>query len=127
MKAGSPQPGPAAAKTDAGSRDLLASRLAGAHASARSVNVAGAVNGESYFERCTAGFSVGVFAAQRLCAVLISAMCVSACGKLPVWRPAPRIVLLGQQAEIVGDRDHAGKQLLRLVDLARQHIGVRQP
>ena len=38
-----------------------------------------------------------------------------------------RVVLLGQQPEIVGDRDHAGEQLLRLVTFARQHIGVRQP
>ena len=42
----------------------------------------------SYFDRCTAGFSVGVLATLRLCAVLISAMCVSACGKFPVWRRA---------------------------------------
>ena len=42
----------------------------------------------AYFDRCIAGFSVDFFAAQRLCAVLISAMCVSAWGKFPVWRPA---------------------------------------
>ena len=34
--------------------------------------------------RCTAGFSTGFLASLRLCAVLISAICVSACGKLPV-------------------------------------------
>src|SRR6185312_10679692 len=37
------------------------------------------------------------------------------------------IVLLGQQAEIVGDRDHAGKQLLRVSELARQHVGIGEP
>jgi hypothetical protein len=37
-----------------------------------------------YVDRCTAGFSAGFLAALRLCAVLISAICVSACGKLPV-------------------------------------------
>src|SRR5947208_5301160 len=38
-----------------------------------------------------------------------------------------RIVLLGQEARIVGDRDHAVKQLLRASEVARQHIGIRQP
>ena len=38
-----------------------------------------------------------------------------------------RIVLLGQEAKIVGDRDHAVKQLLRASEVARQHIGIRQP
>ena len=33
--------------------------------------------------------ATGFLAAERLCAVLISAIWVSACGKLPVWRPAP--------------------------------------
>jgi hypothetical protein len=37
-----------------------------------------------YVDRCIAGFSIGFLASLRLCAVLISAMWVSACGKLPV-------------------------------------------
>ena len=37
------------------------------------------------------------------------------------------IELFGQQSEIVGDRDHAIEQRLRLCDLARQHIGVGEP
>ena len=45
--------------------------------------------GLTYFDRCTAGLSIGFLAALRLCAVLIKAIWVSACGKLPVWRSAP--------------------------------------
>ena len=37
-----------------------------------------------YFDRCTTGFSTGFLASLRLCAVLISAIWVSACGKFPV-------------------------------------------
>ena len=37
------------------------------------------------------------------------------------------ILFLGEQAEIVGNRGHAGKQLFRAVDLARQHIGIGEP
>src|ERR1700730_4594441 len=37
-------------------------------------------------DRCTAGFSTRRVASLRLWALLISAMWVSACGKLPVWR-----------------------------------------
>ena len=37
-----------------------------------------------HFARCTTGFSTGFFASLRLCAVLISAIWVSACGKFPV-------------------------------------------
>jgi hypothetical protein len=40
------------------------------------------------FARCITGFSTGFLASLRLCAALISAMWVSACGKFPVWRPA---------------------------------------
>ena len=113
-KAGSPSPG-------------LPAKTVPARAILQSARRSEPDDGE-LFRPLHAGFSVGCFAAQRLCAVLISAICVSACGKLPVWRPARRIVLLGQQAEIVGDRDHAGQTApARLSELARQHIGVRQP
>ena len=37
------------------------------------------------------------------------------------------IVLLGQQAYIVRDPDHAIEQYLRLTDLAGQYIGVGEP
>ena len=37
-----------------------------------------------YVDRCITGFSTGFLASLRLCAVLISAMWVSACGKFPV-------------------------------------------
>src|ERR1700688_722735 len=37
-----------------------------------------------YVDLCTAGFSTGFLASLRLCAVLISAIWVNACGKLPV-------------------------------------------
>jgi len=43
----------------------------------------------NYFVRCIAGFRVGEVALQRLWAVLIKAICVSACGKLPVMRLSP--------------------------------------
>jgi hypothetical protein len=38
----------------------------------------------NYFDLCIAGFPLGLPASLRLCAVLISAICVNACGKLPV-------------------------------------------
>ena len=41
--------------------------------------------------------------------------------------PAPESIFLRQQAEIVGDRDHAVEQRLRLVEFARQHMGVGEP
>ena len=37
------------------------------------------------------------------------------------------VVLLGEQAEIVGNRDHVVKQFLRAGEFARQHIGVGEP
>src|SRR5665213_4363776 len=42
-----------------------------------------------HLDLCIAGFSWLCRAALRLWAVLISAICVSACGKLPVWRARP--------------------------------------
>ena len=41
--------------------------------------------------------------------------------------PFPGIVLLRQQAEIVGHRDHAVEHRLCLGDFAGQHIGVGEP
>ena len=64
-----------------------------------------------HFDRCTPPvFSrCARFAPLRLCAVLISAICVSACGKFPVWRRGFAVVLLGEEAKIVGDRRPRGR------------------
>ena len=58
-------------------------------------------------------------------AVLISARWVNACGKLPSCRPATRIELLAQQADVVPQVEQPLEQLACLVDAAlhRQHVG----
>src|SRR5207253_2254929 len=44
------------------------------------------MNVQAYCERCTAGCLAGCMELWMLLAVLMSARCVRACGKLPVWR-----------------------------------------
>src|ERR1700682_3229072 len=64
--------------------DFLAARLAGGPAGVQE-------NGVNYPEcaRCVATVCRLASASARFCAVLISAICVNACGKLPTWRAAP--------------------------------------
>ena len=46
-----------------------------------------------------------------------SARCVNACGKLPSWRWPTRVVLLGEQPDVVADVEQPLEQLARLVVL----------
>ena len=66
-----------------------------------------------YFDRCIAGFSVDCLAALRLCAVLISAIWRQRLREIAGLAAFAGIEFLRQQAEIVGDRDHAAEQRLR--------------
>ena len=77
--------------------------------------------------RCIAGFSVDRLAALRLCAVLISAMCVSACGKLPVWRQAPVSNSSASRPRSLATAATRSNSACGFGKLARQHIGIRKP
>ncbi len=57
---------------------------------------------------------------------LTSATCVSACGKLPSMHCA-RIVLLGEQARVVAEREQPFEQLLGLVATTRHGEVVGEP
>ena len=59
--------------------------------------------------------------------MLTSPMCENACGKLPTSRPAPDVVLLREQAEVVAERQQPLEHLDRLVQLAEQHQVVDEP
>ena len=62
-------------------------------------------------------------ARSRFIAVLTSPTCVNACGKLPTMPAEPRVVLLGQQPDVVGEAGEPVEQRARLVvpaDQARQ-------
>ena len=82
---------------------------------------------QRYFDRCIAGFSVGFLACAEIMRGVDQRDMRQRLREIAGLAAGTGIVLFGQQAEIVGDRDHAVEQRLRLVDLARQHIGVRQP
>ena len=60
-------------------------------------------------------------------AVLTSARCVNACGKLPSRRRCDRVVLLRQQADVVAQVEQALEQLARLGVPALQRQRVGQP
>ena len=69
----------------------------------------------------------GPCARVRFSAVLISETCENACGKLPSRRLWTGIVLLGEQADIVAQRQQAPEQRARFVHAPRQRIVVAQP
>ena len=64
--------------------------------------------------RCSAGFSAWL----RLNAVLTSATCVKACGKLPTRRPARGSYSSAQQADVVAQREQALEQRARVLPAA---------
>ena len=59
--------------------------------------------------------------------MLSSATCEKACGKLPTCRFEPRIVFLGEQADVVAQREQPLEQAPRVVVAAEQHVVVGQP
>ena len=73
--------------------------------------------------RCAAG----PFALARLRAVLISARCEKACGKLPSRRRVARIVFLRQQPTSLRSASRRSNRRPRLFYAPRQHVIVGEP
>ena len=75
----------------------------------------------------TRSLAVTTLPADTLAALCTKPMWVNACGKLPSWRSADRVVLLGEQADVVGETGEPLEQRARLVEAPLHHVVVGEP